>query len=112
MAYGCEEKRYPLPIQAVDTHRPKPQRKRKDTLDNGVPSEVEQVLGNNASVARDYFGHHPAAAAAVANSVVAVPSEGGTGLGLAVEPNALKEALEKGQEAGEMTPRAVQPPAV
>ncbi|EKM78587.1 hypothetical protein AGABI1DRAFT_114211 [Agaricus bisporus var. burnettii JB137-S8] len=39
-AYGCDEERYALPIQAVDTHRPKP----------GTPS-----LNVQPTVARKYF---------------------------------------------------------
>ncbi|KAF9239651.1 6-phosphofructo-2-kinase-domain-containing protein [Melanogaster broomeanus] len=41
-AYGCDEERYTLPIQAVDTHRPKP---------SNPQIEVPQ-----ASSAREYYG--------------------------------------------------------
>ncbi|KAF8169777.1 bifunctional 6-phosphofructo-2-kinase fructose-2,6-bisphosphate 2-phosphatase [Pholiota molesta] len=40
-AYGCDEERYALPIQAVDTHRPKPK----------APAPVVQH-----TTARDYYG--------------------------------------------------------
>lgn len=52
-AYGCDEKRYPLPIEAVDTHRPKPKGKAGAAgtaggPDNDVPTPatdaVEQTL--------------------------------------------------------------------
>jgi 6-phosphofructo-2-kinase/fructose-2,6-biphosphatase 2 len=48
MAYGCHEERYELPIQAVDTHRPKPNKK-------GKPAE-EAAPTSSASSKRDYFG--------------------------------------------------------
>ncbi|EJD53389.1 bifunctional 6-phosphofructo-2-kinase/fructose-2,6-bisphosphate 2-phosphatase [Auricularia subglabra TFB-10046 SS5] len=44
-AYGCDEERYPLPIAAVDTHRPKPSKTSSQTLD--VPLSTS---------ARDYYG--------------------------------------------------------
>jgi len=42
-AYGCDEERYALPIQAVDTHRPKP----------GAKTESPMVV---PTIARDYYG--------------------------------------------------------
>jgi 6-phosphofructo-2-kinase/fructose-2,6-biphosphatase 2 len=51
MAYGCHEERYTLPIEAVDTHRPKPAKK------TGAPSSASGVPPKSAaSVTRDYFG--------------------------------------------------------
>ncbi|KAJ9097448.1 hypothetical protein QFC20_006189 [Naganishia adeliensis] len=53
-AYGCEEERYPLPIAAVDTHRPKPTRKTAANTPLRSPPTAE-----GGSVARDYFGNDP-----------------------------------------------------
>lgn len=53
-AYGCEEERYPLPIAAVDTHRPKPNRKTNANTPVRSPPASEV-----ASTARDYFGTIP-----------------------------------------------------
>lgn len=50
-AYGCEEERYPLPIAAVDTHRPKPTRKTAANTPTRSPPTTE------GSTARDYFGN-------------------------------------------------------
>lgn len=55
MAYGVHEERYPLPIAAVDTHRPKPSKKAR------AEAEVEASAagpgpGPGAAPARDYFG--------------------------------------------------------
>ena len=52
-AYGCDEERYTLPIEAVDTHRPKPK----------APSPTVQI-----KTARQYFvdgGTEPAVVPAV-----------------------------------------------
>lgn len=43
-AYGCDEERYPLPIAAVDTHRPKPK------------STTHPVDAPLSTSARDYYG--------------------------------------------------------
>ncbi|KAL1668347.1 6-phosphofructo-2-kinase-domain-containing protein [Schizophyllum commune] len=48
-AYGCEEERYALPIEAVDTHRPKP----KTAHSSLNPSMVSSPLRNPP--ARQYF---------------------------------------------------------
>jgi 6-phosphofructo-2-kinase/fructose-2,6-biphosphatase 2 len=53
MAYGCHEERYTLPIEAVDTHRPRPAKK------TGAPPSAggEAAPAHNAaSTTRDYFG--------------------------------------------------------
>lgn len=54
MAYGCHEERYPLPIDAVDTHRPRPAKK------TGVPPSAGGAADDRrwsaASTTRDYFG--------------------------------------------------------
>lgn len=76
MAYGCNEERYPLPIAAVDTHRPKPKRGNK-LMDDGIAP-------SRAPVSRDYFG----------------------GPSLAVQPEAVRLALEKDMDAGTLTPKA------
>jgi len=39
-AYGCDEERYALPIQAVDTHRPKP----KAPSANVVPTSAREYF--------------------------------------------------------------------
>jgi len=51
MAYGCHEERYTLPIEAVDTHRPKPSKKT-----GGIPSASAEPPRTAASTTRDYFG--------------------------------------------------------
>ena len=51
MAYGCHEERYTLPIEAVDTHRPKPAKKT-----GGIPSSSAEPPRTAASTTRDYFG--------------------------------------------------------
>lgn len=61
-AYGCEEERYPLPIAAVDTHRPKPAKFRKPESDR-----VDHTK-------RDYFGSNVNSAAMSTQA-----SETGTG---------------------------------
>ena len=43
-AYGCEEERYKVPIEAVDTHRPKP---------NAPPPDIK------ISHVREYFTPEP-----------------------------------------------------
>jgi 6-phosphofructo-2-kinase/fructose-2,6-biphosphatase 2 len=53
MAYGCHEERYTLPIEAVDTHRPRPAKK------TGAPPSAggeEAAKHSAASTTRDYFG--------------------------------------------------------
>lgn len=99
MAYGCHEERYPLPIQAVDTHRPNP----KKTGKAGLASVAEDSAANEAAaegagaagpgeggvrgnVARDYFGTH-------------------TG-GVAVHADSVAKALEQAKEGGDMAPSA------
>ncbi|KAK4685858.1 hypothetical protein P7C73_g4283, partial [Tremellales sp. Uapishka_1] len=83
MAYGCHEERYPLPIAAVDTHRPKADKAGK-VKDAASASASAPAPG--ASVQRDYFGK-----AAL-----------GGGMG-----QQLKEALEETVEAGQLTPKAI-----
>jgi 6-phosphofructo-2-kinase/fructose-2,6-biphosphatase 2 len=51
MAYGCHEERYTLPIEAVDTHRPRPAKK------TGAPPSADVPKSYTAaSTTRDYFG--------------------------------------------------------
>lgn len=50
MAYGCHEERYSLPIEAVDTHRPRQARK------TGAAATTGASGVSAASTARDYFG--------------------------------------------------------
>ncbi|KZV80731.1 bifunctional 6-phosphofructo-2-kinase/fructose-2,6-bisphosphate 2-phosphatase [Exidia glandulosa HHB12029] len=45
-AYGCDEERYPLPIGAVDTHRPKPK----------TPANSSAIELPISTSARDYYG--------------------------------------------------------
>lgn len=59
MAYGCNEERYPLPIQAVDTHRPKP---KKGVLTAAAEAETPRAVDG---VKRDYFGDKGAKVAMV-----------------------------------------------
>jgi 6-phosphofructo-2-kinase/fructose-2,6-biphosphatase 2 len=50
MAYGCHEERYTLPIEAVDTHRPRPAKKTAAAPAGGDHYKAA------ASTTRDYFG--------------------------------------------------------
>jgi len=83
MAYGCHEERYPLPIAAVDTHRPKPARKAKPPSQSGEDDSVRRLSG--ASTARDYFGDSKM---------------------VAVKPEAIADALVEAK-AGNMEPKVV-----
>lgn len=56
-AYGCDEERYKVPIQAVDTHRPKPQ-----NTPGHNEAEIDQL--SNAKPERTFFADTAAAAAA------------------------------------------------
>ncbi|KAG8916257.1 Fructose-2,6-bisphosphatase [Tulasnella sp. 417] len=49
-AYGCDEERYKVPIQAVSTHRPKP---KTETDAQGDPAAVEK---KRSTTARNYYG--------------------------------------------------------
>ena len=130
MAYGCHEERYPLPIAAVDTHRPKPFRNRKGSV---VGSAVGSVAGadvaaggeamSRATTSRDYFGDTSHLQAAHATVVAAAGSVGeqvaktpdgigapmsGSGLTeteMAVE--AVKAALTRDADNDMLTPKAV-----
>lgn len=94
MAYGCHEERYPLPIAAVDTHRPKPARGAKDSA--AVPDADADAP--RAAPARDYFGD----LSKVVASPDAQPSQE------AANPlEAVKNALQKDAEADQLTPKAV-----
>lgn len=84
MAYGCHEERYPLPIEAVDTHRPNPKKSGKSGLASVAVDGGEEVKKPNA--ARDYFGTH-------------------TG-GVAVHADSVAKALNQGLEGGQMAPSA------
>ena len=88
MAYGCHEERYPLPIAAVDTHRPKPAEGRKEYHGAASAAQPEGLVGHRASIARDYFG------------------KAGLDPTGAVTPGGVEEALQKVGEAGETTPKA------
>lgn len=51
-AYGCDEERFKVPIEAVDTHRPKPKRvAEKDVATS--PEGIAEV--SNARLMRTYF---------------------------------------------------------
>ena len=56
MAYGCHEERYPLPIAAVDTHRPRPTKKTKSDAILPPLQEPTPLALSAAATARDYFG--------------------------------------------------------
>ena len=108
MAYGCHEERYPLPIQAVDTHRPRPSKTKDST------PAAEGAATPRAPTARDYFGdvskhmsnvpevpeeNEEAAAAAAADAKAQ---------GKDVDPvEAVRRALERDAEQGALTPKAV-----
>lgn len=86
MAYGCHEERYPLPIAAVDTHRPNPKKHAASSSVSGDVTAPEQLEKKTEQVARDYFG----------------TATGGVG----VRAEQVTKALEKGMEQGGMTPKA------
>lgn len=68
-AYGCIEERFSVPIESVDTHRPKP--KRKDVHQDTLPVAD--------STKRDYFGssHAPSDTSnAAAETAPPAPAEG------------------------------------
>ncbi len=64
MAYGCREERYPLPIAAVDTHRPKPSKKgrtdssstSRDVISPLNEPALQEPTPQLAKTGRDYFG--------------------------------------------------------
>ena len=93
MAYGCHEERYPLPIAAVDTHRPNPKKMAQSASASGTPTEPTLPDEKKVSTARDYFG------ATTESPGTAEPSAGGVA-------EQVSKALEKGMEGGEMTPKA------
>lgn len=94
MAYGVHEERYPLPIAAVDTHRPRPSKKGKeskapsvpDNTSNGATGGASGVHGG-ANVARDYFGDSKMYAA---------------------RPEMVAQALEGAQAGNNLEPKVVQ----
>ncbi|WVR07686.1 hypothetical protein IAU60_004728 [Kwoniella sp. DSM 27419] len=95
-AYGCHEERYPLPIAAVDTHRPKPSKSRMTPVGQ-VPGAPQAGAGagednykpGNDAIKRDYFGDH----------------KGGVGVGVRAE--AISQALENKVEQGHLMPKAL-----
>ncbi|KAK8853184.1 hypothetical protein IAR55_003886 [Kwoniella newhampshirensis] len=82
MAYGCHEERYPLPIEAVDTHRPRPS---KAKLASGGASVPEPEIIPDLTAKRDYFGNAH---------------------GIGLRPEAITQALENQVEMGQLTPKA------
>jgi 6-phosphofructo-2-kinase/fructose-2,6-biphosphatase 2 len=95
MAYGCHEERYHLPIAAVDTHRPKPNKHSKTGSGQLDTNAAEEIL-NRSGVKRDYFGdtaHH--------SDKPTVPETPGT---------QVKQALEKAVDAGDVAPKVAQVP--
>ncbi|WWC72004.1 uncharacterized protein I206_105963 [Kwoniella pini CBS 10737] len=96
-AYGCHEERYPLPIAAVDTHRPKPKGKKGATPSNGAPphegeekpekAEEKADFETDTSVARDYFGDK-------------------AGKGIGVKPESVSRILEEKVQKGDIVPTA------
>jgi 6-phosphofructo-2-kinase/fructose-2,6-biphosphatase 2 len=96
MAYGCHEERYPLPIAAVDTHRPKPTRGRKDSV---AASEAGTEAPSRAPPARDYFGD--------VSKHVASPDAQEENETLSKNPlDAVKNVLQKDADEGRLTPKA------
>jgi 6-phosphofructo-2-kinase/fructose-2,6-biphosphatase 2 len=63
MAYGVHEERYPLPIAAVDTHRPKPSKRAL------AQAQEEPSLHSASAPARDYFGDSKNQVAAVTRAL-------------------------------------------
>ncbi|WRT70241.1 uncharacterized protein IL334_007236 [Kwoniella shivajii] len=102
-AYGCHEERYPLPIAAVDTHRPKPKTKKPTPsvpppVGEGEPGSESEPKGDaateahenhqNNQIARDYFG-----------------DKGGKGVG--VKPESVSRILEEKVKQGDIRPSAI-----
>lgn len=57
-AYGCDEKRYKVDIEAVDTHRPKPTKTQvnkssKQDLKNGTINGTSALLGASGEIVND-----------------------------------------------------------
>lgn len=95
MAYGCHEERYPLPIAAVDTHRPKPSRGPKEST---TPTDAAEPA-TKGPPARDYFGDLSKFTQQAANDETEVnPVE------------AVKKALQRDTAQGLLTPKAVKGP--
>lgn len=93
MAYGCHEERYALPIDAVDTHRPKPVRDRRPSVTGGDVNTGTGVMQSRAPVSRDYFGDNMAVSD---HGVVAK-----------AKADAVSEQLERDATEGLLTPKAV-----
>ncbi|ORX40594.1 6-phosphofructo-2-kinase/fructose-2,6-bisphosphatase bifunctional enzyme [Kockovaella imperatae] len=114
MAYGCHEERYPLPIAAVDTHRPKPNSGHRK---NSIPSGGSSVMGHGsdnleaisratANTARDYYGDlssHPMTNQGSASKLGELTTSPKHGSAEAVE--AVRRALEKDQDQGKLSPK-------
>ncbi|WVN86442.1 uncharacterized protein L203_101606 [Cryptococcus depauperatus CBS 7841] len=86
MAYGCHEERYPLPIAAVDTHRPRPS-KGKNTVAGSV---AEPDFIPDLNVKRDYYG------------------DGQKGVGMGLKPEVIAQALKNEVEQGKLLPKVAQ----
>ena len=87
-----------MPIQAVDTHRPKPKRDAK-----GAPDTATDEPAGKNNMVRDYFGN--------AAQHVFSPQEAGPGKGKSEGvADAVRAALEKDQDRDLLTPKAVQGP--
>ena len=50
-AYGCDEKRYELPIEAVDTHRERPSRSLSNSISD-LRLEGDEALETNAATSK------------------------------------------------------------
>ncbi|WVQ67006.1 uncharacterized protein L199_005198 [Kwoniella botswanensis] len=101
-AYGCHEERYPLPIAAVDTHRPKPKGKKGNTPSAITPAAAEndkkeqpvqdgkdeQDFNADSNAARDYFGDK-------------------AGKGIGVKPESVSRILEQKVKEGNIKPTAM-----
>jgi 6-phosphofructo-2-kinase/fructose-2,6-biphosphatase 2 len=98
MAYGCHEERYPLPIDAVDTHRPNPKKAGPSgpNADGALSPDTAKV-----ETARDYFGKagtgtDKTPATGAERDALQVSSGG-------VHAGDVAQALEKGLETGDLT---------
>lgn len=79
-AYGCIEERFSVPIESVDTHRPKPMKKSKEGVDTSAPA-AEILVADNTK--RDYYGSHAPSHA---------PSEAASATGTAARSEAASPA--------------------
>ncbi|KAL7418435.1 Fructose-2,6-bisphosphatase [Cryptotrichosporon argae] len=117
MAYGCHEERFPLAIEAVDTHRPKPKKHNRKPADADADAAIQHDgagvgLARRDTTKRDYFGDAVAPAAVPAElPAQGPPAEPAAKRDLETSQAqaigmAASQVLESHQAAGALTPKA------